>query len=203
MKHNPARATLHRVKAARRHPGSIAVALRVEMQSHPSTRKGAGTSGTERRGRRRACCPWPSVNPTGRTRSSRAAEEEFITPLPFPIPAHPRRTRRLGTNQLFLPREFVKKACVNRPTPLRFYICYLFAILCVSLVSTSVSLGAERQTEVLEPIFGSIINLRVFYSNPYRRQCSAVRRCAAVPGRGTRRANRRAVLPYPPSPFHL
>ena len=51
---------------------------------------------------------------------------------------------------------------MNRPTPLRFYICYLFAILCVSLVSASVSLGAERQTEVLEwpeglPVYDHIV----------------------------------------------
>jgi phosphatidylinositol-3-phosphatase len=46
--------------------------------------------------------------------------------------------------------------------PLRFYICYLFAILCVSLVSASVSLDAERQTEVLEwpeglPVYDHIV----------------------------------------------
>jgi len=63
---------------------------------------------------------------------------------------------------LFLPGEFVKTACVNRPPPLRFYICYLFAILCVSFVSTSVSLGAERQTEVLKwpeglPVYDHIV----------------------------------------------
>ena len=63
---------------------------------------------------------------------------------------------------MFLPGEFVQKACVNRPTPLRFYICYLFAILCVSLVSASVSWGAERQTEVLEwpeglPVYDHIV----------------------------------------------
>ena len=51
---------------------------------------------------------------------------------------------------------------MNRPPPLRFYICYLFAILCVSFVSTSVSLGAERQTEVIKwpeglPVYDHIV----------------------------------------------
>jgi hypothetical protein len=37
----------------------------------------------------------------------------------------------------------------------------------------------------------------------WRAHVDAVSRCAAAPGTGTRRADRRGVLPYPPSPSHL